>query len=106
MRNRTRGVMFLLILILLIPISAFAQDEQGASASLSPPNTEAYPLIEAYLKIQDSVGGFIHGIQAGDVRVLENDVLISPTTFTQLSTGVQFVTALNPGRSFASCHSV
>lgn len=101
MRNRTRGLMLLLILILLIPISAFAQDEQGASASLSPPNTEAYPLIEAYLKIQDSVGGFIHGIQAGDVRVLENDVLISPTTFTQLSTGVQFVTALNPGRSFA-----
>jgi len=106
MRYRTRGLILLLIIILLIPFTAFSQNEQEASANLLPPNTEAFPLIEAYLKFQDSVGRFIYDIQASDVRILENDVPILPTTFTQLSTGVQFVTALNPGRSFALRNSL
>jgi hypothetical protein len=101
MRIRNRGLILLLFIVLLISIPTSAQEEQEGSARLSSPNTGSFPLIEAHLHVQDSLGGFVHGLRTTDVRILEDDFPITPNTLTHIHTGVQFVTALNPGRSFA-----
>ena len=95
---RLRGISYLILCLFLLPVSAKAQT--GANASLSDPNTDAFPIIEAYLDVRDAQGIFVRHLSAEQVRVLENGVPLPITEIRQLRPGVQVVVALNPGPSF------
>lgn len=92
-----------IVLVLLwasfLPASAGAQTT--SSAALTPPQTENFPEISAYLTVYDDLGDFVHGLEVQDVRVVEDDRRISVDTLSELHPGVQFVLAVNLGRSFA-----
>jgi len=101
MRSLVLGTL-ILILLALTPLSLIrAQEEDAGSAGLSVPDIEQFPTIKAYLNITDASGNFIQGLSIDDILVMENGVQIRPDTLAQLRPGVQFVTAFNPGRSFA-----
>ena len=85
-------------LLLVVAAPAFAQAPSGAR--LYPPDTELFPRIQAYLDVFDEEGAFIHGLQASDVSLREDDRLVALSEFTELHPGVQVVFAINPGDSF------
>lgn len=101
MRKHYRVIVPLLILLFLLPKPTIAQEEEEPNAFLSPLNIEGFPLIQAFLTIQDSQGNFLHGITQEEVQVIENSIPIPASKFQQLQPGAQFVITLNPGRSFA-----
>src|SRR5512136_2762083 len=98
MVNRLRGVLSLFLVSFLLPIPAYAQ--ASSSATLSVPNTEAFPRIQTYLDVHDSQGNFVSGLKAGQVQILEDDNPLPAIELDELRPGVQLVVALNPGPSF------
>ncbi len=95
MYTRLSGLLCLACILLSIPITVNAQS--AATASLSIPNTDAFPTIEAYLNIHDTDGRFVHDLQAEHVRILEDESPAEVISLRELRPGVQFVLALNPG---------
>ncbi len=71
------------------------------TATVAPPASENFPRLETTLDIHDAQGGFVHGLQAEDVRVIENGQAITPLELKELRPGVQIAMAINPGMSFA-----
>jgi len=96
-RMRQLGVVFAFLLISAIP--ALAQN--STRATLSPPNTEHFPRLSAYLDVRNAQGVFLHGLRAGDVQISENGRRVPVATLSELRPGVQFVLAINPGQPFA-----
>jgi hypothetical protein len=89
----------MLILIFgLLPLSANAQT--AASAKLSTPMLETFPRITAYLSVRNSRGQFERGLQATDLRVIEDDRSLIPTGLEEFRSGAQLVLAINPGQTF------
>ena len=100
MLNRFCGLILLCALaISLIPAAAAAQS--ALTARLAPPSTEAFPRIETTLDLRDGQGKFMHGLQAADVRLLEDGSSIPISELAEQRTGVQVVVVLSPGPSFA-----
>ena len=99
MFNRLSGISLLLICLLLLPISASAQTT--ARATLTVPNTDTFPKIETYLDVFDDQGKFIHGLEAANVRVLEDEKPMAVSGLNESRPGVQLAVAINPGPSFA-----
>ena len=64
------------------------------------PDTDEFPRITTYLDVQDAQG-FVHGLQAGEVRIRENDRQLPVSELSEIHPGVQLVTAVSPGPSFA-----
>jgi hypothetical protein len=87
----------LCLLLLAVPVSA----QGDASVLLSTPDASAFPRINAYLDVHDLQGGFVHGLQAEQVRILEDDQTLEVSQLRELRAGVQVVVAINPGPSFA-----
>jgi hypothetical protein len=83
---------------LLSPAPSTAQD--AATAALLDLQTATYPRITAFLDAHDAEGNFIHGLQPGEVRILENENILPVDELTELSPGVQFVIAVTAGSSF------
>lgn len=104
MLYRVRGSLLFLLLILLLPVTATAQTD--APASLSAPDTRAFPRVETYLQVHDTQGKFIHGLKAADLRVLEDNLPLSVDEISELRPGAQVVVAINPGPSLASRNSL
>jgi hypothetical protein len=105
MLNRLHWLCLLLTGLLLMPVTALAQtsgDEPAAiQADLSLPQTEAFPRITSFLDVHDPQGQFLHGIEASDLRVLEDGISLPVAELQDLRPGVQLVVAVNPGRAFA-----
>jgi len=99
MFNRLSGLSLLIISLLLLPISASAQST--ANATLTVPNTDAFPKIETYLDVVDGQGKFVHGLEASNVRLLEDEKSLDISSLSEFRPGVQLVVAFNPGPSFA-----
>lgn len=89
-----------LVILLLAAITATAGAQADITADITPPDTSAFPRIGFYLDVHNENGNFIHGIQAGEFRLLENGRPVELESFTELRQGVQVVVALNPGASF------
>jgi len=98
MFTHARWLSFLLLCGLLITIPASAQS--STSAVLSQPLLDAFPHITTYLDIHTGDGGFVHGVRASDVRLIEDGKPLPLLTFEELRPGVQVVFAINPGSSF------
>lgn len=92
------GFSMLILIFLLLPLPANAQN--AASAKLSPPMLDAFPRVTAYLSVRNSQGQFVRGLQAADLRVIEDDRAFSPTELEELRSGAQLVLAINPGQTF------
>ena len=101
-----------LTLVFLYPITIFlfvsvsvlktdANAQEGNPANLGPPNTEDFPFIQAYLDVRDQEGGFVYGLKAEDVVVLENEITTPVSELDHLEPGAQVVFVINPGPSFA-----
>src|SRR4030043_1621931 len=71
------------------------------NAQLAPPQVDTFPLISSFLRVHDTQGKFIHGIEAGDIRLSEDGLPVSLHEFQEQRPGVQLVIALNPGEPFS-----
>ncbi|MBU0510885.1 MAG: FHA domain-containing protein [Chloroflexi bacterium] len=87
------------IWLLLLPISADAQ--AVANAILTPPVTDNFPRISAYLEVYDGQGDFAHNLREEDVFIIEDEQPVPVSELIELETGAQFVVALNLGPTFA-----
>jgi hypothetical protein len=76
-----------------------AQAQTPASARLSPPDTGGFPHITIYLDVQDAQG-FVHGLQADQVLMRENDRQLAVSELREINPGVQLITAVSPGPAF------
>ena len=74
--------------------------QSGYTLTLTSPDTSDFPHITAFLDVHDPQGGFVHGLTAQDVNVLENGVQTTASELDDLKPGVQFVIAISPGSSF------
>ncbi len=83
-------------------IEARLQAQSSGSAVLTRPQIEAFPKVDAYLGVWDEQGLFIHGLQAIDVRMQENEVSLSVDEIQETRPGVQVVVAINPGQTFST----
>lgn len=95
-----------LFLPLLFVFTISARAQTGIDATLTQLQTESFPRIRAYLDVHDAQGGFVHGLQATDVRVLEDGYSLPVVDFGEVHPGVQMVIAINPGESFAIRNSL
>jgi hypothetical protein len=95
-----RRAQYLLLCLILLSFQ-HASAQAGGGASLSNLSTEDFPLIQAYLDVHDAQGNFIHGLNADQVRILEDGNPRPVTQLTELRPGVQVVVVINPGPSFA-----
>lgn len=101
-RLRWMSLLWLGLLLLTVPVNAQDQD----SASLLTLQLDAFPHVEAYLDVHDASGTFIHGLQASDLRILENEQQVPVEELQELRPGVQVVFTLNPGPSFGIRNSL
>lgn len=89
-----------LILLGLLCFSLPASAQTAASAALSAPQTDSFPLISVSLDLHNADGSFLHGLQAGDIDLFEDDRPVPVLTLEEVRPGVQFVAVVNPGASF------
>lgn len=99
MFNHLRWLGLILMCMLLVPVRA-ANAQTSTSATLSPPNTDSFPQIQVFLDVHREDGSFVHGLQAADLRVMEDGQLVEISEFSELRSGVQAVFVVNPGDSF------
>ncbi len=103
MNYRVSGFLFLLIFFFSHSTSlVFAQDDvTEINASISLPDTSKFPKITTYLIPRDASGEFIHGLQAENLTIIEDEKQISEMVVEELRSGVQVVIAILPGPTFA-----
>ncbi|MFQ5616746.1 MAG: FHA domain-containing protein, partial [Anaerolineales bacterium] len=88
-----------MLLLLLLPQLA---DAQGSTlASLSAPQTDAFPQISAYLEVCNEEGRFVTGLAERNITILENEQRLPVDALEELRLGAQLVVAINPGTTFA-----
>ncbi len=92
------------LLIMALAGEAFSPVRaQGAAlvevASLS---AAAFPTVSVDFRIYDAAGRAVRGLEAADVRAVEDGALRPADDLTELQPGVQFVVALNPGPGTAT----
>jgi len=89
-----------LLLPWLLVVTTRASAQSVLYATLSPPQTDEFPRVSAFLDVHDDQGRFVHGLQASDVTVLENSERLPVERLEEMRPGVQTVLVINPGRSF------
>ncbi len=99
MLHHLRWLVWPLICVLLVSVSP-AKAQSSSGATLSPPNTDLYPQIQTYLDVHRADGSFVHGLQAADLRILEDGQAVEIGEFSELRPGVQVVFVVNAGDSF------
>jgi hypothetical protein len=92
---------YILILVWVLLISIPAEAQTAGSAILEPPETTDFPIIQTYLEVYDVQGRFVHDLQEGDIRIIENQHRIPVLKLEELEAGVQFVVAVNLGPALA-----
>ena len=75
--------------------------ESPAGVKLGPLDTSEFPKINLSMEVYDPEVGFVNNLQASDLLVLEDEKPAQGVELKQVSPGVQFVAAINPGPSFA-----
>jgi len=75
--------------------------EHAFIATLTTPDTSAFPHLTAYLDVHDPAGEFVHGLTPQDVTLLENGIQVPVSGLQEQKPGVQLVIAITPGASFS-----
>lgn len=106
-RHRHGFRRILLCLLGLAALAGFsqasAQTQPGTPAGtvrLLSLSTAAFPRLNAYLEVYDSNGAFVHGLQAGQVSILEDERLLPLSQIEEQNAGVQFVIAITLGPAY------
>ena len=82
-------------------VSAQTGDEPSAGAvTLFSLSTQTFPRLSAYLDVHDASGQFIHGLEAGEVRILEDGRELALSQIEEQHPGAQFVIAIAVGPSY------
>jgi hypothetical protein len=92
-----------IILILCVIFLGYVGSTAAQSAytvTLFAPDISNFPDITAFLDVNDSQGGFVHGLTAGDVSIQENGIQVDARELDDLRPGVQLVIAISSGDSF------
>lgn len=89
----------LCVFFLLLPQSAQAQD--APHGSLYNLKTASFPVIKISVDVYDAVGNFIPDLTKSDFTILEDGLERPLDVLDNIDPGVEFVVAINPGRSFA-----
>ena len=98
------AVIYIFLLFgLLFPLNNTirAQEATGARVVLNALSTDDFPNISAFLNVRDNDGHFIHGLRPVDIRIYEDNVMLSVQKVDEMRPGAQIVVAINPGSSFA-----
>lgn len=98
MPKSRRWLALLLVGLLTFAVPTWAQN--GASAVLSEIDTTLFPRIQFFLGVRNASFQFMHGLQAGDINVLEDGQSIPVDELKIIRPGVQAVIAMSPGESF------
>lgn len=77
-----------------------AQNGSG-TATLFPPNTDAFPLITVLVDVHDSQGAFVHHLTPAEISPRENDKTLPVTELREIQSGVRMVVAINAGQILA-----
>ena len=104
MRNQLHRLLLLfggLLLIFFTGSLNVVWAQTSASVNLTFPDTSKFPLISAFLDIHNAQGNFIRGLKQTQVTILEDNQRLAVKELSELNPGVQFILALNPGRSMA-----
>ncbi len=100
-----RAIQLALIILCCVSILTVSVYPVGAQSPIEvtvfPPITGEFPNITTFLDVHDAQGSFVAGLQLQDIRVFEDDLLLTNVGLTELTPGVQFVLAIAPGDSFA-----
>jgi hypothetical protein len=83
---------------LLIATSTSAQS--SITASVKNLGTESFPLMSLSFEAHDANGAFIHGLQASELQITEDDQPVQIVGFKEMRPGVMLTVVLNPGESF------
>lgn len=94
---RFRLVIFFVLILHLCLSPAAIQAQTSIQGALSAPQLDRFPNISIFLDLHDAQGGFIHGIQLDQVKILEDNNPLPAQTIQELIPGAQVVVAINPG---------
>ena len=95
---RTISLVVCVIFSFTLAVSGIAQDE--SSAFITQFKTDQFPLMTFCLDAYEADGRFIHGLEPGEINILENDITLPVKSVEEIRTGVQLVVAISPGSSF------
>jgi hypothetical protein len=95
---RTISLVVCVIFCFTLAVTGFAQDD--SPAFITQFKTDRFPLMTFYLDPYTVDGRFIHGLEPGEINILENDITLPVKSVEEIRTGVQLVVAISPGSSF------
>jgi hypothetical protein len=75
--------------------------QQAGGASLTPPQTVDFPSLSATLDLVGEDGAFVHGLQPGQVTLLEDGEPVPVTELRELRPGVELFVAINASQPLA-----
>ena len=103
MWNQLRRVALLLGLFfcLLLAFTQQANAQNNISVSITPPNTDNFPRITTYLSLHSVESAAVSGLTTQSFLILEGNHQLAAGEATQINAGIQLVTAIAPGPSFA-----
>jgi len=96
--NQLRKYLLTLLGLFLLVGQSYVVRAQGtATAELSLVNPQGFPTVAALLDVFDEQGGFITGLSAGDVTILEDGQSRPVNELIETMPPAQIVVAINPG---------
>lgn len=100
MRKLTPSLLLVILFIGGLTLPARAQG--AARVELYDLQTGSFPTMTATLDVFDAAGGFVTGLNAGQISVLEDEQSRPLDSLQELQPGAGFVIAFNPGPVFAN----
>ena len=82
-------------------VSACCKSTNCRQCKTESPELEDFPRITAYLRVRNDQGQFARGLQASDLRVIEDERSIQLSDLEEIEAGAQLVLAINPGQTFS-----
>jgi len=98
---RTIPLRFILLLIICLSSTSYAQAQAGGQVTLTVPDSSNFPQMIIYIDAAKRDGTEIIDLSADQLTLLENDVQQEILDFERLTPGVQIVTAINISPPFA-----
>ncbi|MDO9348076.1 MAG: FHA domain-containing protein [Anaerolineales bacterium] len=96
-----QGWVVLAVLAVVTAMGFSVRAQSQAQVDLYALQTDSFPSMTAALDVFDASGGFVSGLSAENITVLEDDQPRPLDSLQELQPGVQFVLAINPGPIFA-----
>jgi hypothetical protein len=100
---RSLVVSVLIASAILNPVPVTAQS--GGEITVMTPDLTAYPEITTTFRAIDPDGNFIKEIRPAELRVEENNAVITDYSLEMINTGVRFIVAVNEGPTLANRYS-